>query len=115
MCYLLPARGDMAADYIGLVVILIGALVLFWTQWLRTDLTAFMVTVALILPWPHPDSVWRGILSYQDAFAGFGSPAVIMVTAMFIFGAAMVRAGVAELIGLRLFKSCAHSEPLLQM
>lgn len=104
----------MVADYIALGLILVGALVLFWTQWLRTDLTALMVTVALIFPWPHPDG-WRGILTYGEAFAGFGSPAVVMVTAMFIFGAAMVRAGSAELIALRLFKACAHNELLLQM
>jgi len=39
----------------------------------------------------------------------------VMVTAMFIFGAAMVRAGAAELIGMRLFKACAHNELLLQL
>jgi di/tricarboxylate transporter len=38
-----------------------------------------------------------------------------MVTAMFIFGAAMVRSGSAELIGLRLFKACAGHELLLQI
>jgi di/tricarboxylate transporter len=104
----------MAADYIALAVILSGALLLFWTQWLRTDLIALIVTVSLILPWPHPDGAWRSILTYQDAFAGLGSPAVVMVTAMFIFGAAMVRAGSAELLGRRLFKACAHHELLLQ-
>lgn len=105
----------MAADYIALGGILAGALVLFWTQWLRTDLTALLVTVTLIVPWPHPGGDWKSILGYQEAFAGFGSPAVIMVTAMFIFGAAMVRSGSAELIGMKLFKACAHNEALLQI
>jgi di/tricarboxylate transporter len=104
----------MVADYIALAAILIVALFLFWTQWLRTDLTALLVTVALIVPWPHPVGGWRGILPYTDAFSGFGSSAVIMVTAMFIFGAAMVRAGAAEFIGLKLFKACARNELLLQ-
>jgi di/tricarboxylate transporter len=105
----------MTADYSALALILAVALVLFWTQWVRTDLTALMVTVALILPWPHPDGTWRSILTYQEAFVGLGSPAVVMVTAMFIFGAAMVRAGSAELLGRRLFKACARSELLLQL
>ncbi len=105
----------MNAEYIALALILAAALVLFWTQWVRTDLTALMVTVLLILPWPHPGGEWRGILTYQEAFAGLGSPAVVMVTAMFIFGAAMVRAGSAELLGRRLFGACACNELLLQL
>jgi len=105
----------MAADYIALALILAVALVLFWTQWVRTDLTALMVTVALILPWLHPSGEWRSILSYQEAFVGLGSPAVVMVTAMFIFGAAMVRAGSAELLGRNLFRACARNERLLQL
>jgi len=38
-----------------------------------------------------------------------------MVTAMFVFGAAMVRTGAAEMIGGRLFRACAHNELLLQV
>jgi di/tricarboxylate transporter len=41
--------------------------------------------------------------------------AVIMVTAMFVFSAAMVRTGAAEMIGGRLFRGCAHNELLLQI
>src|SRR3954471_4036524 len=105
----------MVADFIPLGIILTVALLLFWTQWLRTDLTALSVTVCLIVPWPHPGGEWRSILSYQEAFAGLGSPAVVMVTGMFIFGAAMVRSGLAELIGMRLFRACVHNERLLQL
>lgn len=50
-------------DYVALGVILAGALFFFWTQKLRTDLTALLVTLALILPWPHPPGRWRGILT----------------------------------------------------
>ena len=38
-----------------------------------------------------------------------------MVTAMFVFSAAMVRTGAAEMIGGRLFRGCAHNELLLQI
>ena len=37
-----------------------------------------------------------------------------MVAAMFVFGAAMVRTGAAEMIGGRLFRACAHDEFLFQ-
>jgi len=71
--------------------------------------------LTLALPWPRPDGKWSAILSPQEAFSGFGSVAVIMVTAMFVFGAAMVRTGAAEMIGGRLFRACAHNELLFQV
>jgi di/tricarboxylate transporter len=92
-----------------------GALYLFWTQKLRTDITALLVMLFLALPWPRPDGRWSAILSPQEAFSGFGSVAVIMVTAMFVFSAALVRTGAAEMIGGRLFRACAHDELLLQI
>jgi di/tricarboxylate transporter len=104
----------MTDEYLALALILVGAVCLFWTGKLRTDLVALLVMLALIVPWRHPDGRWRGILTYQEGFSGFGSTAVIMVVAMFIFGAAMVRTGMVEYFGGRLFKACAHHELLLQ-
>jgi di/tricarboxylate transporter len=102
-------------EFIVIGMILLGALYLFWTQRLRTDITALLVMLSLALPWPRPNGEWTAILSPQEAFSGFGSVAVIMVTAMFVFGAAMVRTGAAEMIGGRLFRACAHDELLLQV
>jgi hypothetical protein len=69
----LAAMQALNLDYVALGVILAVALFFFWTQKLRTDLTALLVTLALILPWPHPDGHWRSILTYQEGFSGFGS------------------------------------------
>jgi di/tricarboxylate transporter len=96
-------------------VIVAGALYLFWTQKLHTDVTAVLVMLSLAVPWPRPDGRWSAILSPQEAFSGFGSVAVIMVTAMFVFSASMIRTGAAEMIGGRLFRACAHHEILLQV
>ena len=105
----------MKSEFIVLTFILFGALYLFWTQRLRTDIAALLVMLSLAIPWPRPDGKWSAILSPQEAFSGFGSVAVIMVTAMFVFSAAMVRTGAAEMIGGRLFRGCAHNELLLQI
>lgn len=105
----------MNIEYIALGLILAAALWLFWTQKLRTDMTALSVLLALVLPWPHLDGQWSGILTYQEGFSGFGSVAVVMVTAMFVVGAALVRTGAAERVGGRLFRACAHHEALLQV
>ena len=102
-------------DYVALGIILALALFSFWTQKLRTDITALLVMLSLIIPWPHRGGHWQSILTYQDGFSGFGSVAVIMVTAMFVLGAAMVRTGAAERIGGKLFRACARSEALLQI
>ena len=104
----------MKPEFIALGLILAGALYLFWTQKLRTDITALLVMLCLAIPWPHPDGKWSGILTPQEAFAGFGSVAVIMVTAMFVFSAALVRTGAAEMIGGRLFRAASSNELLFQ-
>lgn len=104
----------MKPEFVGLGLILAGALYLFWTQRLRTDITALVVMLCLAIPWPHADGKWAGILTPQEAFAGFGSVAVIMVTAMFVFSAALVRTGAAEMIGGRLFRAAARNELLFQ-
>src|ERR1700757_5464654 len=105
----------MKPEFIALGLILASALYLFWTQKLRTDITALLVMLCLALPWPHQDGKWSGILTPQEAFAGFGSVAVIMVTAMFVFSAALVRTGVAEMLGGRLFRAAASNELLFQI
>jgi hypothetical protein len=104
----------MRDEYIALAIILGGALYSFWTGKLRTDITALLVVLALIIPWPHHDGRWRPILSYKEGFSGFGSAAVVMVVAMFILGAAIVRTGLVAFLGGGLFKACAHNERLLQ-
>ena len=105
----------MNVEYLLLGVILATALYFFWTQKLRSDVVALLVVLSLVFPWPHPDGKWRGILTYQEGFSGFGSVAVVMVTAMFVVGAAMVRTGAAEFVGGKLFRACAKHELLFQI
>jgi Na+/H+ antiporter NhaD/arsenite permease-like protein len=105
----------MKPEFIVLGIILSGAVYCFWTQRLRTDVTALVVMLSLAFPWPRADGKWSGVLTPQEAFAGFGSVAVIMVAAMFVFSAALVRTGAAEMVGGRLFRACADNELLLQL
>ena len=62
----------MKPEFIVLTLILLGALYLFWTQRLRTDITALLVMLSLAVPWPRPDGKWSGILSPQEAFSRGG-------------------------------------------
>ncbi len=73
----------MSPDNILIFVTLGVALVLFISEKLRVDLVALMVLIALTL---------TGLISPQDAFSGFSSPAVITVWAVFIISGGLTRA-----------------------
>ncbi|REJ31799.1 MAG: SLC13 family permease, partial [Bacillota bacterium] len=65
-----------------LAVITFGALILFATEKLRADLMAVMVAAALAL---------TGLVTVEQAFAGFGSPAVVTVAGIFVMSAGLMR------------------------
>lgn len=73
-----------------LLVIVLTALVLFVGGWLPVDAVGLLVLAALAL---------GGLVSPEEAVAGFSSPAVITVWAMFILSAGLTRTGVAYRIG----------------
>lgn len=70
-----------------LLGVIAGALALFATEKLRADLIAVIVTAVLAL---------TGLITIEQAFAGFSSPAVITVAAVFVLSAGFIRTGGAE-------------------
>ncbi|CAN5885384.1 hypothetical protein BH23GEM9_BH23GEM9_00340 [soil metagenome] len=70
--------------------ILAAALALFISGVMRMDIVALLVLGALAL---------TGLVSTEQALAGFSSPAVITVWAMFILSAALTRTGIANRLG----------------
>ncbi len=105
----------MTADSIYLAVVLLLALVSFYTQRLRPDVTALLVMLSLLLPWRPGDTGLTAILTPTQAFHGFGSPALLMVASMFVLSAAMVRTGAAQMLGGRLLAAGAKSELRFQL
>ena len=103
------------AEYVYLGAVLSVALYLLWSRRVRTDVTAVLVMLSLIVPWPHPGAGWHAVLSYEQGFSGFGSSALIMIAAMFVIGGAIVQTGAAEACGLRLLGKVADREWLLQL
>jgi di/tricarboxylate transporter len=79
----------MTADNILIFIILAGALLLFISEKLRVDLVALMVLVSLTL---------TGLITPEEAFSGFASPAVITVWSVFIISGGLTRSGVADVI-----------------
>ncbi len=65
------------------VLVLIGAaIVLFATEWLAIDLVALLLMAALAL---------LGLVSPQEAVAGFSNPATLTVAFMFVLSAALLK------------------------
>ncbi|MGD8865144.1 MAG: SLC13 family permease [Anaerolineales bacterium] len=86
------------------LAILIAALVLFVTEWLRVDVVAFAVVVTLAL---------TGVLTPEQAFAGFSNPAVLTIAALFIIGGAVMNSGLAGALGRRVLQIAGKSETRL--
>ncbi|MFN2224520.1 MAG: SLC13 family permease, partial [Candidatus Promineifilaceae bacterium] len=85
----------MTPENITVLVILLVALVLFVSEKLRVDVVAMLVLAALII---------SGLISAEEAFAGFSSPAVITVGAVFVISGALYQTGVADTIGQSMLK-----------
>jgi di/tricarboxylate transporter len=77
-------------NQIYLFIILAGAIVLLFTEWLRIDLTAILIIVALGL---------TGVLAPEGALSGFGSEPAIILAAMFVLSGALSHTGLSERLG----------------
>jgi di/tricarboxylate transporter len=85
----------VTSDIALMLAILAISILLFITDWLRVDLVALLVLLALVL---------TGLITPQEAFSGFASPAVITVWAIFIVSGGLFYTGVANLLGDRLLQ-----------
>ena len=82
--------------------ILVAALALFISGLMRMDLVALLVLGALAV---------TGLVTPEQALAGFSSPAVVTVWAMFILSATLTRTGIANRLG-RPIRRFAHGGEL---
>jgi di/tricarboxylate transporter len=90
---------------IALVLTVLGiAIVLFASEKLRVDVVSMLVLLSLLV---------LGLIDVDDAFAGFSSPAVVTVWAIYIVSAGLFRTGVADFIGQRILSVAGTEEPRL--
>jgi di/tricarboxylate transporter len=87
---------------IGLTLgIMVVAVILFATEKLRVDIIALLVLLTIGL---------LGLIPPEDVFAGFASPAVITVWAVYIVSAGLFRTGVADILGAQITRLSGTSE-----
>ena len=77
-------------NQITLILILIGSVILLFTEWIRIDLTAVLIILALSL---------TGVLSPDDALSGFSSEPAILLAAVFVLNGALYHTGLSERLG----------------
>ena len=112
----------MTAEIVLVFIILVAVLVLFATERLPADIVALLVLVVLVtvpVIKRSPDGGFAlaryGLLSVEQALAGFANPAVLTVVAMFILSHGLVRAGVAHRIAAGLQWVAGHSAAWLTL
>lgn len=91
----------MTADIAIVLIILIVSLILFISEIVRMDVVALMVLLAL---------AFTGMVTPNEAIAGFSNPAVITVWAMFILSEGLTETGVAGMIGKQVLKMAGNTE-----
>jgi len=72
------------------LLILIAAIVLFMTEWIRTDIVAVMIVIALYV---------MRVLDAKDALSGFSSEPAIVIAGIFVLSASLHATGFSDTIG----------------
>ncbi|HEY5730000.1 MAG TPA: SLC13 family permease [Anaerolineales bacterium] len=80
--------------YIALGILLF-AIIFFITEWLRVDVVALIVVIALMI---------SGLLKPSEAIAGFSNPVVLTIAALFVIGGGVLQTGLAATIGNTILK-----------
>src|SRR5688572_8911787 len=83
------------------VGILVAAVALFVSEKVRVDVVALGVVVLLML---------SGLLTTEEALAGFSSTAVLTIGSLFIVGGGVMNTGLAGTIGRRILAIAGHGE-----
>ncbi|MDJ0855260.1 MAG: SLC13 family permease [Desulfobacterales bacterium] len=77
------------------LAVLAAAAVLFVINLMRSDIVGILVVLALLL---------SGVLTVDEALAGFSNPVVMIIVAMFVVSEALVSTGIAQQIGATVLK-----------
>ena len=81
---------DLTAQQVAFFVILVVAFGLLLTEWLRNDIVAILIVVALVV---------TRVLDPKEALAGFSSEPAIVVAGIFVLGGAIQQTGLSDLLG----------------
>jgi len=78
------------AQQIYLLIILVGTVILLFTEWIRLDLTAILIILALSI---------TGVLEPEAALSGFSSEPAILLATVFVMNGALYYTGLSGQLG----------------
>ncbi|QIF05590.1 SLC13 family permease [Roseimicrobium sp. ORNL1] len=94
----------MNGELIWVLVLLAGCVAMFVANRPRADVVALLVLILLPL---------SGVITVPEALAGFSDPNVLLIAALFVIGAGLVRTGVSHHVGDWLIRKAGKSEKRL--
>jgi di/tricarboxylate transporter len=98
--YLSPMSPEIAIT----LVLLLVALVLFGTEKLPVDVIGIILVIGLVM---------TGVLTVQEGLSGFGDNVIITIAGLFILTGGLIKTGLVDLIGRRLYRIAGNNEFML--
>ena len=86
------------------LILLLVALILFATEKVPVDVVGIILIVCLVV---------TGVLNIKEAVAGFGDDIIITIAGLFVLTGSLVKTGLIDLIGRKLFRIAGDNEFLL--
>ncbi|MBC7797576.1 MAG: SLC13 family permease [Pyrinomonadaceae bacterium] len=86
------------------LILLLVAVALFAVEKIPVDIVAILLVICLIL---------SGVLTVQEGVAGFGNDIIITIAGLFVLTGGLVKTGIVDLLGRRLYKISGDNELLL--
>ncbi|MGI9035820.1 MAG: SLC13 family permease [Pyrinomonadaceae bacterium] len=93
----------MSPIFITLILLLV-AVVLFATEKIPVDVVGILLVIGLIL---------TGVLTAEEGLSGFGDTIIILIGGLFVLTGGLIKTGIVDLIGRRLYRYSGNNEFLL--
>ncbi|MBX7174837.1 MAG: hypothetical protein K1X72_27925 [Pyrinomonadaceae bacterium] len=95
----------MTPIYITLILLLV-AVILFATEKIPVDVVGIILVISLVL---------TGVLTAPEGLAGFGDNIIITIGGLFILTGGLIKTGLVDLMGRRLYKIAGNNEFFLTL
>lgn len=86
------------------LILLVVALILFATEKVPVDVVGILLVICLVM---------SGVLTMGEGVAGFGNDIIITIGGLFILVGGLIKTGLVDLIGRRLYKTAGNNEFVL--